>query len=146
MHRIRANIALLAASTLFAGCATAQDHSSPAYPIEPATADHYVWGGKNDGWYMINRRDLSIIQERMAPGGEEIRHYHRKSRQFFYVLSGTLTMDVDGDASEVTAGQGIEIVPGKTHKARNASAAPLDMLVVSMPNSHGDRVEVPEGQ
>ena len=35
---------------------------------------------------MLNRPELSVIQERVPPGDRERRHLHSKARQFFYVL------------------------------------------------------------
>ena len=59
-------------------------------------AEHYIWGGNCDGWHLLNRDDMSVIQERVPCGGTEIMHYHNLSRQFFYVLEGEVTFVVDG--------------------------------------------------
>lgn len=92
---------------------------SAAGPISKAEAEHYVWGGINDGWHLVQRPDLSIIEERLAPGAAEIRHYHRAARQYFHVLDGVLTMERDGHVYRLTPGQGIEIAPGVPHQARS---------------------------
>jgi mannose-6-phosphate isomerase-like protein (cupin superfamily) len=113
--------------------------------VQKEGAEHYVWGGVNDGWHLVKRDDLSVIQERLQPGSSEVRHRHVKARQFFYVLSGELTMEADGFTHRLTAGQGIEIAPGTPHQAQNRSAAPVEILVTSSPKSHGDRVEDPAG-
>jgi mannose-6-phosphate isomerase-like protein (cupin superfamily) len=140
-HGYRSGLAL--AALLLHGAADARDDKTRlAYAINKDCADHYVWGGKNDGWYLVKRKDMTVIQERMVSGGEEVRHYHKKSRQFFYVLSGELVMDADDYSNVIKAGEGIEIEPGKAHQARNPSGAPLEMLVISFPNSHADLVEV----
>ena len=115
----------------------------PPVPVERANAEHYVWGGVNDGWHLVKQDGMSVIQERIAPGAREVRHYHERARQFFYVLAGELTMEVGGTVHLLRAGQGIEIPPGTPHQARNDSAAPVDILVNSTPKSHGDRVESP---
>lgn len=114
-------------------------------PVSPAEAEHYIWGGINDGWHLVKRPDLSVIEERLAPGAAEIRHYHRAARQYFHVLDGVLTMERDGHVYRLTPGQGIEIAPGVPHQARNDGDAPVEILVVSAPKSHGDRVEAPLG-
>jgi len=36
-------------------------------------AEHYTWGGVCDGWHLFKSSDLSIIQERVPPGGAEPR-------------------------------------------------------------------------
>ena len=108
--------------------------------ITRETAEHYTWGDGCDGWHLVKRSDLSVIHERMPPGTAEVRHYHAKSRQFFFVLAGVLTMEVDGRVEALAAQHGLEILPGVPHQVRNESAAPVEFLVVSMPPSHGDRV------
>jgi len=57
------------------------------------TAEHYIWGDVCHGWRLLSQPDLSVIQERVPPGGAETRHYHTNARQFFFVLSGTATME-----------------------------------------------------
>ena len=51
-------------------------------------AEHYVWGEICDGWHLLKRDDMSIIQERVPAGGAEVMHYHQTARQFFYILDG----------------------------------------------------------
>ena len=128
---------------LTTACATPSAIQAPAYPIDRSRADHYVWGEVNDGWHLVRTPQLSIIEERIAPGSSEVRHYHRNARQFFYVLSGELTMEVEGKILTLTTHQGIEIAPGVPHKAQNRSVQPVQILVTSSPPSHGDRVEAP---
>lgn len=65
-------------------------------PVQKDGAEHYVWGEVNDGWHLVKRDDLSVIEERIQPGAAEVRHYHQKARQFFYVLAGELTMEAGG--------------------------------------------------
>ncbi|MEA3390230.1 cupin domain-containing protein [Sphingobium sp. CCH11-B1] len=113
--------------------------------VQKEDAEHYVWGGVNDGWHLVKGDDLSVIAERLQPGSSEVRHRHAKARQFFYVLSGELTMEAAGVSHRLTAGQGVEIAPGTPHQAQNRSAAPVDILVISSPKSHGDRIEEPAG-
>ena len=113
------------------------------HPVEKAGADHYMWAGVNDGWHLVQRDDLSVIEERIQPGASEVRHYHRKARQFFYVLAGELTMEAAGQTYRLAVGQGIEIAPGVPHRAQNRSAVPVEILVTSSPKSHGDRVDAP---
>jgi mannose-6-phosphate isomerase-like protein (cupin superfamily) len=78
----------------------------------------------------------------MPPGTQERPHRHGRSRQFFYVLEGVLTMRTDGGLEAVSGGEGIEIAPGVVHQAVNQSAGDVRFLVVSSPPSHGDRVDM----
>ncbi len=109
-------------------------------PISTESAEHYVWGEVCDGWHLVRTPELSVIEERMPPGASEQRHRHEIARQFFYVLAGELTMEVDGVMRILTAGAGLEIAPGQAHQAMNQSAANVRFLVVSQPRSHGDRI------
>ena len=112
-------------------------------PVSPETAEHYVWGDGCDGWHLVRSPGLSVIQERMPPGTVEQRHRHAASRQFFRVLEGALTMEVEGAVHVLAAGAGLEIAPGEAHQARNESAGDVHFLVVSQPPSHGDRIPAP---
>lgn len=113
----------------------------PPAAVQQQGAEHYVWGGVNDGWHLVKRDDLSVIRESIKPGASEVRHYHVHARQFFYVLAGELTMEVDGQMHRLTVGQGIEIPPGMPHQAQNRREVAVEILVTSAPKSHGDRVE-----
>jgi hypothetical protein len=48
--------------------------------------EHYMWGEICDGWHLLKRDDLSVIQERVPAGVVEVMHYHQFARQFFYIL------------------------------------------------------------
>lgn len=104
-----------------------------------ATAEHYTWGAACDGWHLLKGDDLSVIEERMPPGAVEQRHWHVHARQFFYVLEGEATLELEGETHVLAKGQGLHVAPGCAHQMRNASAADLRFLVVSSPRSHGDR-------
>jgi len=113
----------------------------PTQIVNKQNAEHYVWGGTCDGWHSVKQAALSVIEERMPPGASEVRHYHVRSRQFFYPLEGELTLEVEHHQYTVKPGDGIEVPPGQQHQAINRSQADdVRMLVVSQPPSHGDRV------
>ena len=109
-------------------------------PISIQNAEHYTWSNLCDSWHLVRREDLSVIEERMPPGAKEQRHFHRQARQFFYVLEGELTMEIDGRRLVVGVRQGLEIAPGQPHQAMNRSDADVRFLVISQPPSHGDRM------
>jgi len=108
--------------------------------IDRQTAQHYSWGNNCDGWHLAKTDALSIIEERMPPGTSEVRHYHQKSNQFFYVLKGNLQIDVEGNELALNTGQGIHIKAGQRHQVFNRSAHDAEFLVISNPPSHGDRI------
>ena len=64
-------------------------------PASKHTAEHYTWGEGCDGWHLLKSDNLSVIQETMPPGTAEVPHYHRHSRQFFFILEG------DGHRKEI---------------------------------------------
>ena len=112
------------------------------YPVSPETSEHYVWGSVCDGWRLLEHADLSVIQERVPPGAGEVRHLHALARQFFYVLSGTATLEFDDRSVTFGPGQGVHVPPGVTHRFANASAQEVVFLVVSSPATAGDRTDV----
>ncbi len=107
--------------------------------ISIGTAEHYTWGSTCDGWHLVNRPELSVIRERMPPGAAEVRHIHRRSRQFFYVLRGEATLEAAGSDHLLAAGEGLEVPPGTPHQMFNRSRSDAEFIVVSQPHSHGDR-------
>lgn len=109
-------------------------------PVSTQSAHHYTWGDGCDGWHLVRGESLSVIEEQMPPGTREQRHHHAKARQFFYVLDGQLTMEVEGGFHLLRSGEGIEIAPGQRHQVMNDSAAGVRFLVISSPPSHGDRI------
>jgi quercetin dioxygenase-like cupin family protein len=65
-------------------------------PISKAFAPHYTWASICDGWSLVDTPGLSVVEERVPPGAEDVRHYHNQARQFFYVLSGTAVLETEG--------------------------------------------------
>jgi mannose-6-phosphate isomerase-like protein (cupin superfamily) len=108
--------------------------------LDAANARHYTWGGACDGWHLLERDDLSVIEERVPPGASEVRHYHDKANQFFYVLRGRLSIEVGGKELLLSPGQGMDVPAGAPHQVRNRDTVDAEFLVVSNPPSHGDRV------
>lgn len=110
--------------------------------ISTANATHYTWAAVCDGWRLASAPTLSVIQERMPPGAAEERHRHSRVRQFFFVLSGVLTLEVEGAAHRLGPQQGLEVAPGQTHQARNEGEGDAEFLVISDGLSPEDRQEV----
>jgi mannose-6-phosphate isomerase-like protein (cupin superfamily) len=104
-------------------------------------AEHYVWGEVCDGWNLLKRDDMSVIQEHVPSGAAEARHYHRRARQFFYILDGEGTMVFEDRQVVLEKGDGLEIPPQVRHQFRNESNADVHFLVISVPTTRGDRVD-----
>jgi mannose-6-phosphate isomerase-like protein (cupin superfamily) len=108
-------------------------------PVSPDSARHYTWGDGCDGWHLLASEGLSVIEERMPAGTAETRHRHGTARQFFFVLSGTLTLEIEGAIVTVAAGNGCEVMPGEAHQVFNRGGAAAEFLVISQPPAQGDR-------
>ncbi|NOU93639.1 cupin domain-containing protein [Paenibacillus sp. LMG 31456] len=108
--------------------------------ISKHNAEHYTWGDNCDGWRLVNNEEKSIIHEKMPPGASEARHYHNKSSQFFFILSGVMNIEING--AEFTIGQheGIEVLPLQAHQVFNKTEHDIEFLVISQPTTQNDRV------
>lgn len=109
-------------------------------------ASHYQWGEHCDGWHLLRSQELSVIEERMPPGTAEVKHYHQRAQQLFYVLSGVATFQIEGRQLRVRARESVHVAAGKEHNVANLESFDLEFLVISCPPSHGDRVLVNRGQ
>lgn len=109
--------------------------------VSTKNGKHYVWGGVCDGWHLAASENLSVIRERMPKGSAEVRHLHNKAEQFFYVISGVGTLEVDGIVHIVHPNEGLHVPAGVAHTLSNEHENDLEFLVVSTPPSHGDRVK-----
>lgn len=105
-------------------------------------AEHYVWGEICDGWHLLKRDNMSVIQERVPSGSGEVMHYHIKAQQFFYILEGQGTMVYQDKTVVLEKGEGIEIRPQVRHQFKNQSNRDVHFLVISVPATKGDRVNV----
>src|SRR5271170_5797112 len=110
--------------------------------VNKETARHYVWGGDCDGWHFLESDSLSVIRERIPPGGGEVLHYHEKAQQLFFILSGVARFEAHGEEFTLTEGEGFHVLPGIRHGIRNPGADDLHFVVISAPKSHGDRINV----
>jgi mannose-6-phosphate isomerase-like protein (cupin superfamily) len=108
--------------------------------ISTQTAPHYKWAELCDGWRLVQADAFSVIQERMPPNTSEVAHFHNLSRQFFFLLSGSLSIEIDGSLHKLGPQQGFEIAPKLSHRVFNDSAGDACFLVISVPPSQADRV------
>ncbi|MBH5317676.1 cupin domain-containing protein [Paenibacillus sp. GSMTC-2017] len=110
--------------------------------INKESVAHYKWGLNCDGWRFLNRDNLSIIHEKMPPGTYEEKHFHQISWQFFYILIGQATIELNGERYELNPFEGIEIPPETPHQIFNKSDESIEFLVISQPTTLGDRIAV----
>jgi len=111
-------------------------------PVSTLNAEHYLWGDASDGWHLLKRDNVSVVQERVPAGCSEVIHYHQFSRQFFYILEGQGNMVFKDQSVTLRTGEGLEIPPGIPHQFTNSSQSDVHFLVISVPKSQGDRINV----
>jgi mannose-6-phosphate isomerase-like protein (cupin superfamily) len=110
--------------------------------ISIENAEHYIWGENCDGWHLLKREEISVIQERVPAGSAEVMHYHERARQFFYILDGEGTMFFEDHQVILRKGQGLEIQPMIKHQFKNDSSMDVHFLVISFPSTRGDRINL----
>ena len=104
--------------------------------------EHYFWGDNCDGWHLLKSGSLSVIQESMPAHTSEALHFHNTAQQFFFILKGTATFQIEDEVVEVKETNGFHILPQQKHRIFNHTEGTLEFLVISEPKSHGDRVNL----
>jgi hypothetical protein len=76
------------------------DESQPSTltPVSAMNAVQYNWGEQCKAWFLLKNPELTVIEEEMPPGSSEMRHFHYKAQQLFYILREEATMEI-GDKS-----------------------------------------------
>lgn len=110
--------------------------------INKQNSEHYYWGSNCEGWRFINNEETSIIFETMPSGTSEQKHYHKKARQFFFILTGKAVFTINEKRIEINQNEGIEINPNEIHFIKNETNESIDFLVYSNPSTKNDRINV----
>lgn len=58
----------------------------------------------------------SLAEARLPAGGVTERHYHRQSEEFYFILEGSGSMEVDGEVRAIAPGDAVLIPPGAWHQ------------------------------
>ena len=58
----------------------------------------------------------SLAEASMEPGQKTDRHYHKLSEEFYFLLEGAGSMEIDGEIRDVAPGDAILIPPGARHQ------------------------------
>lgn len=103
-------------------------------------AAHYFWGAGAEGWRMADTPELSVIRETMPPASSEQLHFHEKAQQFFYIVNGSATFEMETGVVIVEKGEGVHISPGKKHRIINHTEGTIEFLVISQPSTKEDRI------
>ncbi len=82
---------------------------------------------------------MSVKEELMPPDTTEELHFHKHTRQFFYILEGQANFVYDGEMICLEQGDGLSVPKGVIHQIRNSASGKLRFLVISSPFAEGDR-------
>ncbi|HEU5364555.1 MAG TPA: cupin domain-containing protein [Hanamia sp.] len=103
---------------------------------------YYQWGNECDGWNLVENGGLSVKQELMPTGASEQLHYHKHSQQFFFILAGTATFEIEGKQIEVSVHEGLQILAGEKHRIINKGKTNLEFILCSQPSVLNDRINI----
>ena len=103
---------------------------------------NYQWGNSCDSWDLVETVGLSVKHEMMPAGTSEQMHYHQESQQFFFILAGTATFEVEGKQIEVSVYEGLHILPGQKHRIINNGSSDLEFILCSQPAIVNDRINI----
>ena len=80
------------------------------------------------------------LAEACVPAGKATqRHYHKESEEFYLMLEGSATMEVDGAKRVVSPGEAVLIPPGAWHQITASEGEGLRFLCCcAPPYSHSD--------
>ena len=76
-------------------------------------------------------QNQSLAEARVPAGSATQRHYHKLAEEFYFILEGRGTIEIDGELREVSPGDAILIAPGAWHTI--VAAEPLRFLCCCAP-------------
>lgn len=110
--------------------------------VSTENAEHFIWGDKCDGWFLAKHPSACIIQETMLPHTAEKKHYHEKTWQFIFVLSGNLTIEIGETEYQLSELEGIEMPEIIPHNFYNKTDKNIIYILIAAPNVEGDRINL----
>ena len=86
-------------------------------------------------------RNQSLAEARIPPGGSTQEHYHPRTEEIYYILTGSGRMRIESEIREVGPGDAIAIPPGQKHKIWNIGKEILVFLCCCAPEyEHSDTI------
>lgn len=86
-------------------------------------------------------RNQSLAEARLAPGQQTTPHYHPRTEEIYYILSGRGQMQIGDELRAVGPGDAIAIPPGQMHTIANDGDETLKFLCCCAPGyEHEDTV------
>ncbi len=87
-------------------------------------------------------RNQSLAEARLAPGLATTPHFHPRTEEIYYILSGEAEMTLDGKQHTVRTGDAIAIPPGCLHTIHNTGKQTLVFLCCCAPGYEDDDTEL----
>ena len=103
---------------------------------------HYQWGNACDGWNLVDEPTLSVKKERMPAGTAEALHYHQYAQQFFFILKGVASFEIEEEKITIHEQEGLHIPAGKKHRLLNEGTNELEFILSSQPSTINDRINL----
>jgi len=82
-------------------------------------------------------KNQSLAEAAVPAGTSTLLHHHKASEEFYFIIEGTGTMEIDGALQDVAPGDAILIPPGSRHRITAASDLRF-LCCCSPPYSHED--------
>jgi mannose-6-phosphate isomerase-like protein (cupin superfamily) len=111
-------------------------------PVSATSAEPHFQEANCVGWRLLDQDLLGIVEKQMPAGATTSWCRHDRLRQFFYVLNGQLSIDVEQVVRVVDMGSGLEIPPLVTYRVRNSGGWPASFLTIELRFSSMERKEV----
>ncbi len=85
----------------------------------------------------VGARRFALLVNEFDPGLTSTAHKHDAEEHAFYFLSGTGTVEIEGEEISVAPGDAVFVPPGKMHRISSAGDAPLKYVVLYSPPGPG---------
>jgi mannose-6-phosphate isomerase-like protein (cupin superfamily) len=82
-------------------------------------------------------QNQSLAEARIPAGSATERHYHKLAEEFYFILSGEGTMEIDGESRQLGVGDCVLIPPGAWHTITATSDLQF-LCCCAPPYSHDD--------
>ncbi len=113
-------------------------HRVPAFTTKDGSEIRELLAHRNS-----SIRNQSLAEARLPPGGSTTPHYHPKTEEIYYILSGAGRMRIGDETRDVAPGDAIGIPPGQVHQIVNIGDSTLLFLCCCAPGyEHSDTVLV----
>jgi len=80
----------------------------------------------------------SLAEAVLPPGGATERHYHKESEEFYFILEGSGTMEIDGERISVSNDDAVLIPAGSWHQITSSPKGLRFLCCCAPPYQHED--------